>query len=502
MKKTIVSLLSLGAITLTSHADVKLPAIFSDHMVLQRDAKVPIWGWADPGEKITVSIAGQKAGTTTGKNGQWRVDLEPMIPGQTHTLTVKGKNTVTAKDVLIGDVWLGSGQSNMAMRVASSNDYDKEKQEANHPGIRMFTVSSGTALEPAADCRGKWVICSPDTVGGFSATAYFFGRELHDKLNVPVGLINSSVGGTPIEAWISRSAQHAAPRLTKLISQVETQAGNYDPAANQKRYDTQLAAWKTKAAAAKKSGKRAPRKPRAPQQPQLGSGYPGALFNGKINPLVPFALKGGIWYQGERNSVPTGAELYRHQLPVLIKDWRTRWGQGDFPFAWVQLPNYETATRDWPTIRESMLVSLKVPNTGMAITIDVGDPKDIHPKNKQAVGLRLAVWALGKVYGFPIATSGPLATKHWQQGSGIIVTFDHTNEGLVPKGGKLTGFELANAKGEWHPANASIDGESVLVTSAKVKAPTAVRYAWSNNPVCNLYNGAGLPASPFRLGSK
>ncbi len=491
--------LSLITLSLSAHADVKLPAIFSDHAVLQRDAKVPVWGRADPGEKISVAIAGQVATATTGKDGKWRVELSPMIPGHTHTMTVKGKNTLTVKDVLIGDVWLASGQSNMAMKVFASNNPDEEKAAANYPRIRMFTVSSSTALEPQEDCKGSWAVCSPVTVGTFSATAYFFGRELHDKLNVPIGLINSSVGGTPIESWTSHSAQKKSKALTSLMSQLETQVSNYDPEAEQEKYKTALTTWEKRAARAKADGKKAPRKPRSPVKPQLGTAYPGALFNGKIAPLIPYALKGAIWYQGERNSGPGAAELYRHQLPLLISDWRTRWGQGDFPFAWVQLPNFSAATRDWPTIRESMLMTLKVPNTGMAITIDVGDPKDIHPKNKQAVGKRLAMWALGDVYKFDIATSGPLPEKHAITDDKVTVTFQHTNGGLTAKGDALTGFELADANGKWHPAVAEIAGINVIIQSADVKQPQAVRYAWSDNPVCNLYNGEGLPASPFRL---
>ncbi len=500
MKKSVSILFASLTLGLSTRADVKLPAIFSDHMVLQRDAEVPVWGWAAPGEKVTVSIAGQTANATAGKDGKWQVDLAPMIPGRTHTLTVQGKNTLTMKDVLIGDVWLGSGQSNMAMKVFASNDPEKEKTVANYPRIRMFTVSSSTALEPQEDCRGSWAVCSPVTVGAFSATAYFFGRELHDKLNVPIGLINSSVGGTPIESWTSLAAQKRNKELTPLMSQLETQVSNYNPAEEKIKFEKALAAWEGRAAKAKAAGKKAPRKPRLAGPPMLNSAYPGALFNGKISPLVPYALKGAIWYQGERNSGPGNAELYRHQLPLLISDWRTRWALGDFPFAWVQLPNFNAAARDWPTIRESMLLTLKTPNTGMAITIDVGDPKDIHPKNKQAVGKRLAMWALGDVYKFDIATSGPLPEKLAIKDGKVTVTFDHTNGGLRAKEGELKGFEIAGADGKWHPAKASVHHEICVVAhSDQVKDPKAIRYAWSDNPTCNLYNGAKLPASPFRL---
>lgn len=500
MKSSSLFLLASLTTALSLHADVRLPAIFSDHAVLQRDARVPVWGWADPGEQITVTIAGQTVSTITGDHGRWRVELAPMIPGHTHTLTVKGKNTLAVKDVLIGDVWLGSGQSNMAMKVFAANDPDREKASADHPRIRMFTVSSSTALEPREDCQGSWAVCSPVTVGTFSATLYFFGRELHERLNVPVGLINSSVGGTPIESWTSMAAQRRGKELQPLLAQFETQVAGHDPAAEQKKFEAALAAWEKRAAKAKADGQKTPRKPRPPVAPRINTAYPGALFNGKIAPLIPYALKGAIWYQGERNSGPGNAGLYRHQLPLLINDWRARWGRGDFPFAWVQLPNFNAAARDWPTIRESMLMTLKVPNTGMAITIDVGDPKDIHPKNKQAVGHRLAQWALGDVYGFNVATSGPLPGRHQIKGNMITVTFKHADGGLQGKGGVLAGFELAGGDGKWHPATAAVQGETVVVKSKAVPEPVSIRYAWADNPVCNLYNGAGLPASPFRLG--
>lgn len=308
------------AVGIPLHADVKLPTIFSDHMVLQRDTSVPVWGWADPGEKVEVKIAGQSAAATADDQGNWRIDLANLVPGHTHTLTVSGKNRMQIKDVLIGDVWLGSGQSNMGMRVGSSNDVETEKANANYPRVRMFTVASGTALTPQQNCKGSWQVCSPKTVVSFSATAYFFGRRLHQNLNVPIGLINSSVGGTPIESWTSMDAQQKTPKLHPLLAKSAQQAKAFDPKNAKAQYDKQFKSWTTRAAAAKAAGKRAPRKPRTPSRPELSSAYPSALFNGKINPLIPFAIKGAVWYQGERNSMPDGpAELYRVQLPVLVR---------------------------------------------------------------------------------------------------------------------------------------------------------------------------------------
>ncbi|MGK0199260.1 MAG: sialate O-acetylesterase [Yoonia sp.] len=497
--KHLLAMAGMLAVGIPLHADVKLPTIFSDHMVLQRDTSVPVWGWADPGEKVEVKIAGQSAAATADDQGNWRIDLANLVPGHTHTLTVSGKNRMQIKDVLIGDVWLGSGQSNMGMRVGSSNDVETEKANANYPRVRMFTVASGTALTPQQNCKGSWQVCSPKTVVSFSATAYFFGRRLHQNLNVPIGLINSSVGGTPIESWTSMDAQQKTPKLHPLLAKSAQQAKAFDPKNAKAQYDKQFKSWTTRAAAAKAAGKRAPRKPRTPSRPELSSAYPSALFNGKINPLIPFAIKGAVWYQGERNSMPDGpAELYRVQLPVLVKDWRNRWSQGNFPFAWVQLPNY-VSTRDWPMIRESMLLSLRTPNTGMAITIDVGDPKDIHPKNKQAVGHRLAQWALAKVYGFAISPSGPIAAARQIKAGTVTVKFDHAEGGLHAKGGKLTGFEIKDTTGKWHPASATAEKSEVTVSSDAVTHAAGVRYAWANDPECSLYNGEDLPASPFRF---
>ncbi|MEN9573556.1 MAG: hypothetical protein RL514_1411 [Verrucomicrobiota bacterium] len=478
-------------------AEVKLPAIFGDHMVLQRDTAVPVWGTAAPGEEVTVSIAGQTATAKAGADGKWFVKLTKLAAAGPHTLTVKGANTLTFSDVLVGEVWLGSGQSNMAMTVNRAKDYEAEQAAAKFPQIRMFTEASSAANSAQSEGKGKWVVCAPESVGGFSATAYFFGREIHKALNVPVGLINSSVGGTPIESWIAPEAQKASPELKGFFETQAKAARPVDPEKAKAKFEQDTAAWKEAAKKAKADGKPAPKRPVDPTALAERKGNVGGLFNGKISPLIPYAMRGALWYQGEANSSPDKAAFYHAQLALLVTDWRARWGY-DFPFAWVQLPNFSGAGRDWPLVREAMLQTLALPKTGMAITIDIGEEKDIHPKNKQDVGRRLAAWALGTVYGQKVATSGPLPAGHQVRGSEVVLSFKHTDGGLVAKGGELKGFVIAGEDKQWKPAQARIEGDKVIVTSTDVKQPTAVRYAWENWPTCNLYNGAGLPASPFR----
>ncbi|HEY5311990.1 MAG TPA: sialate O-acetylesterase [Pirellulales bacterium] len=490
-------LMTLGAAA--ARADVKLPGIFSDHMVLQASAAVPVWGWAEPGENVAVSVAGQSLACQADKDGKWIVKLNQLKPtAEPQTLTVKGKNTVIVSDVLVGEVWLASGQSNMAFLVNRGLNAEEEKSAAHYPGLRMFTVTRSPQRTPQADCSGRWEVCGPETVGNFSAVAYFFGRDLHQRLGIPVGVINSSYGGTDIAAWTSQEAQSKSPELQGQIDKWLSSDAAYDPAQAKATYEKQLAAWKTKVRQAKAAGKPAPRKPRQQAQPARDPNFPTNLYNGMIAPLIPYSLRGAIWYQGEHNTSRLElAELYGQQLPLLVEDWRSRWGS-DFPFAWVQLPNLDR--KDFrPLVRDAMLQSLRVKNTGMAVTIDIGEPGDNHPKNKQEVGRRLALWALGTVYGQKVpATSGPLPAGHKTRGSEVVLSFTHTDGGLVAKGGELRGFQIAGADKVWKPAQAKIDGADVIVGNPDVKQPVAVRYAWAGNPDCNLYNGAGLPASPFR----
>ena len=485
----------------STRADVKLPAIFSDHMVLQRDVAAPVWGWADPGEQITVNIGGQSASATADISGNWKIILGKLSAGGPLTLTIAGQNSIVIQDVLVGEVWLGSGQSNMQLSVNDVTNAWREKAAATFPQIRMFTVARRPAVTPQTNCEGSWVICTPETVGNFSATAYFFGRELHQQLAVPVGLIHASWGATPIETWTSMPKQASLPALDPVLKQWQaTLRIPYDETKAQAQYAHALAIWTTNAEALKQAGKTVPPKPQKKGDPRLDKNYPANLFNGMINPIIPYAIRGAIWYQGENNTANSWAALYAIQLPLMIQDWRERWHQGDFPFAWVQLPNYAPQNNgaNWPVIRECMLQSLAVTNTGMAITMDVGDPVNIHPKNKQAVGHRLALWAFAKVYGQPVPYSGPLPAANQIKGNEVIISFTHTDGGLIAQGGDLTGFVIAGDDHHWTPAKARIQGDQVIVSSPEVKSPQAVRYAWAANPACNLFNGAGLPASPFR----
>ncbi len=457
MKQTI-SLLATLLFAPLQAADLKLAAVLCDHMVLQREKPVPVWGWADVGENVTVEFAGQKKSTVADASGKWQVKLDPLTASAESrslvVLTANSERKIEVVDVLVGEVWLGSGQSNMALRVSGARDYGSEQTTANFPLIRTFNEASKTSAKMSADANGKWVVCAPETVGTFSATLYFFGRELHRELNVPVGLIHSSVGGSPIESWIAAEIQPAQ--------------------------------WKKAAIAIPK--------------PAAGAKEPniGGLFNGKIAPLIPYALRGVLWYQGEANTLPGRSQFYQDQLTLLVTDWRKRWSE-ELPFAWVQLPNFNRPGEGWSLVREAMLKTLRLPRTGMAIAVDLGDANDIHPKNKQDVGHRLALWALGAVYQRKVsATSGPLPAGHEIKGNQVIVAFKHTEGGLVSKNGGLTGFLIAGDNQQWKPAQAEIDGEKVIISSPEVAKPVAARYAWAAVAECNLFNGSGLPASPFR----
>lgn len=471
-------------------------------MVLQREDSVPIWGWADHGEEITATVAGQSQTTKAGADGKWMVKFSNLAANDATTLTIKGKNTITIQDVLIGEVWLGSGQSNMVMLVKNTLDAEKEQEAADLPMIRLFTETSNASNEAQTIGEGQWVACSPTSVATFSAALYFFGREVHQTLKTPVGLIVSAVGGTPIESWIDAKTQQDSAALKPLMAKAEPPKDAAALKIAAERYQKALAKWKEDAAKARAAKLPLPRQPRDPVATNQKKGNVGGLFNGKIAPLIPYAIRGALWYQGEANSSPDKAPFYRHQLALLINDWRARWGN-EFPFAWVQLAGFAGPGRDWPTVREGMRETLSLPKTGMAVAIDIGDEKDIHPKNKKEVGHRLALWALGTVYKREVpATSSPLPLSHEIRGNEISVRFAHANKGLISKDGDLLGFEIAGADGQWKLAKGKIDGDQVILSSAEVTAPTAVRYAWANFPKCNLYSGAGLPASPFQIPSK
>lgn len=482
-------------------ADVRLPAVISDNVVLQRGAKVPIWGWAEPGEQVTVGVSWHTMqwSVRADEQGKWRFEMTPPEAGGPYEMTIRGKNTVTISNILVGEVWVGSGQSNMQWTVRHSANAEQEIAAANYPNIRLFTVERKVADQPQSDCVGNWESCSPETVGDFSAVAYFFGRELHKELSVPIGLIHTSWGGTPAEAWTSREVLEAEPDAGPILQRYDDAVAKYPQA--KKEYEEKLAEWKEAVQEAKAEGKNPPRRPGAP----FGPGHPhspAGLYNAMIAPLIPYGIAGAIWYQGESNA--GRAYQYRKLFPAMIANWRRDWGRGNFPFLFVQLANFmatkpEPGDSEWAELREAQLLTLALPNTGMAVIIDIGEANDIHPKNKQDVGKRLAFWALAQTYGRKLVYSGPLYKSMQVEGSRVTLHFDHVGSGLVASGGEpLKGFAIAGADRKFVWADAKIDGDTVVVSSDQVAEPAAVRYAWADNPVCNLYNKEGLPASPFR----
>lgn len=602
-----------------------LPAILGDHAVVQSGGSVPVWGWAKPGARVTVVLAGQERKVAAGKDGRWRAVFNPVTAGPVGDLTASdGKATVVSRDLLAGEVWVCSGQSNMQWSVGSSRDSATEIQAARFPAIRLFQQEQRLSDTPVADTRGRWQVCTPESVKDFSAVGYFFGRELHRTLNVPVGLINASWGGTNVETWMDRDTLRAAPggkdtldrwaamkkkdgamisgdwrleaRDFELV-EVGNSATPLDPVPDGRRW---LEAWAGSGAtitftstgrdlavvrvAMEPSGwAHASRRigedgkpvdaskftairmkvrghgrwtirlsagdvqpwegyssapfpvkktwttveiPFAPlkqpdwawQRPlnpaaltrldllaQSATGpneIPGGLFNAEIHPLLPHAIRGAIWYQGESNA--WAGQRYEKLFTAMVKGWRTAWGLPDLAFHWVQLANFMQVSEvaqdsDWAELRESQVKSLALPHTGMAVIIDAGEAEDIHPKDKQTVGKRLALSALAKTYGMELEDSGPVFDRMTVNGATVTLRFTHTTGGMSAcRGGPVTGFSIAGADRKFVKATATIRGDTVEVTAAGVANPVAVRYAWANNPVCNLINGQGLPAGPFR----
>lgn len=495
-------ILVVAVFALNAWAEVTLPALFCDNMVLQREAKVPVWGWADPGEKVTVEFADQKETAKAGKDGKWMVWLKPMEanakPGVLK-ITRNNQSPITINQILVGDVWLCSGQSNMEMKVKGCNDAEAEIANGKYPAIRHFKVAKNPTTEPQKDCSGDWEVCTQETVGDFTAVGYFFGRKLHKELGIPVGLINSSWGGTRIEPWTA--PKYLRCKMAKeYVETMEDKAEEYDPEKAKQQYERHLQLVKE---GKWKGGK----KPRLRQSVKDSQQWPSSLYNGMINPLLPYGIKGAIWYQGESNTRGYDfAYEYRYMLSDMIKNWRKDWDY-DFPFFFVQLPGFRAPQTQpveidntWAIIRESfMYVSKNVKNTGMAITIEIGDTNNIHPKNKQDVGKRLALQALKRVYDKDIVCSGPVYRKHKIRDGKVIIWFDHIGSGLACRGDKLERFAIAGKDQNFVWADAVIDGDTVVVSSDSVKEPKSARYAWAQNPEgCNLYNKEGLPASPFR----
>jgi sialate O-acetylesterase len=484
------------------HADVKLPSIFGDHMVLEHGIAVPVWGTAAAGEAVTIACGNQKVETRAGSDGRWQVRLAPLGAGGPIELTVAGTNTITFRDVLVGEVWVCSGQSNMQMSVRSSANPEQEIAQAAYPNIRLFSVARVVAQAPRTDTEGSWSVCSPQTIPDFSAVAYFFGRDVHKALNVPIGLIHTSWGGTPAESWTTRETLDSYPEFEPIMTRWAKIAADYPEA--MKRYKEQRDAWDKAVDKAKAEGKPAPPQPGGPPMGPDHPHWPAGLYNGMIAPIVPYAIKGAIWYQGESNA--GRAYQYRSLFPAMIRDWRDRWGQGDFPFLFVQLANFmavkaEPGDSAWAELREAQTMTLALARTGMAVAIDIGDANDIHPKNKQEVGRRLALAAQGIGGGKDIVDSGPIFEHAAVEGNRIRLHFTDVGGGLACRGDALAGFAIAGQDRKFVWAQAAIDGDTVVAWSEKVPEPVAVRYAWADNPVCNLFNKANLPATPFRTDS-
>lgn len=483
----ILPLVSLTAVP--ALADVSLTNIFSDHMVLQRDQANKVWGKATPGEKVTVKIADQSLSTTADDAGLWQVMLEPLPVGEALELVVSGANNeLRIADVLVGEVWICSGQSNMQWSVANSTNADLERLTAKNPQLRMINFPQVGTQEPVwQHPKSQWKVCTPENVSGFSAVGYFFGRQLQETLDVPVGLINNAWGGSACEAWISRENLEAAGEYSKMLQQ----------------YDDMAAQAKTLSEKQDRT---------AEEQKQLdninralsGNHRPGNIYNGVLKSHLGYGIRGSIWYQGESNA--SRAYQYRDLFPLMISSWRDEWGQGDFPFYWVQLADFmqekpEPAESAWAELREAQTMTMaKLDHTGEAVIIDIGEGKDIHPKNKVEVGMRLARLALANDYGIEIANRSPQYKSMEKSGNKIILTFDHIDGGWRPFDTKdPVGFAIAGEDKKFVWADAKIlDDKRIEVSSAAVADPVAVRYAWADNPVCNMYDAAGLPLTPFR----
>jgi sialate O-acetylesterase len=474
----------------------RLASLFTDHLVLQRGVRVPVWGAARPGQHITVSFRDQRVEVVTGGDGRWTAHLAPLAPGGPFELVASGAATVTLHDVLVGEVWLASGQSNMAFPLELSAGASGAIAAAARPRLRLFTVPRDVADAPRATHGGRWDVASPETAARFSAVAYHFGRELEETLGVPVGLINASSAGSPAEAFMSPAALRSDPAFASIFTTWATKVAEHR--AEIDRFEPVWQAWRAEADRAIAAGVPFPAMPIGPEGPRHHY-HPSSLHHAMLSPLAPYALRGVLFYQGEGN-VDRAAQ-YGALFPALIGDVRALFGEPALPFLFAQLASYgeDAGESERAALREAQRLALSVPGTSMAVTIDVGDPHDVHPKNKAAVGHRLALAARAEVYGEAIESSGPLYASMTVEGGALRLRFRHAGGGLVAqRGGPLRGFAVAGADGLFARAEAAIDGDTVVVSRRDQPAPRSVRYAWADSPDANLGNGAGLPASPFR----
>jgi sialate O-acetylesterase len=486
--------LAICVVSTSLQAEPRLASVITDHAVLQRDVPIHLWGEASPAEKITISFHGQSVATTANDLGLWDAWLKPEAAGGPFTLTIHGSSELTRSDLLVGDVWFASGQSNMEMPLAGFppdahiTNAEQEIAQADLPQVRLLRVEKQASDSPLSGFSGVWQPCTPATARDFSAVAYFFAREISRREHIPIGVIDSSWGGTPIDSWISLDALSADASLMPAFA---ARAHFADKQTNlslvesaEKRADGEAAAHNLP-------------KPHHSWHPNPMSWIPAGLYNGMVAPFTPYAIKGFLWYQGETDSASDRADLYAKLLPTLIADWRRQWGQGNLPFLFVQISSFESPEENWGIIRDSQRRALAVANTGMAVTLDIGQRDNVHPPDKQTVGARLALAGRAVAYGETgLEFSGPLYRQTTREGSTLEVWFDHA-EGLHSSSGELKGFEVAGPDGHFVSATAKVQGVSVLVSSPEVTAPVQVRYAWPGFTDANLYNAVPLPASTF-----
>ncbi len=495
---------TLGLATVAAGAEVRLPKVISAHGVLQRDRPIHIWGWSEPGACVAVRFHAQTTEGCADRVGAWSVYLAPEKAGGPFTLEVQekaGGAEVSIGDLLVGDVWLASGQSNMQMPLKGFGpdtpvrDGAKEIAAAAHPRLRLLLVPNKGSAYPLDDTPASWTTCTPQTAADFSAIAYFFGREISEKEDVPIGLIDTSWGGTPIESWISLGAIGRDAALMPLFLSRARFAERFAEGA------PEIAAEQRETAEAKRHGKPAPHFPWHPSAEE--SWNPGYLFNAMIAPFTPFSVRGFLWYQGEANTDPERVALYAHEMRTMIRDWRERWGEGELPFLYAQISSFNSPGESWGQLRDEQRQVLDVRGTAMAVTLDVGAAGNVHPPDKQTVGHRLALGARAEAFGEAVEWRGPTPTSWYRDGKGARVWFAHA-EGLHASSGEVRGFEVAGTDGVFHPATARIAGDSITLTSEAVPEPRTVHYAWSPATDANLVNGAGLPTSTFaeRLDSR
>ena len=497
-------LLLLLALAPAVHAELRLPAIIGDHMVLQQNLPNPLWGWDAPGTQVTVTFAGQTKSTQAGPDGKWTVKLDPVPANERpQTLTITGTEKKEIQDVLVGEVWMCSGQSNMGFTLAGDWKGDLEAAASRLPNLRLIKVPQVGTQELQNDFRGQWRASTPETARNFSAVGFYFGRYVHLILGVPVGLIDNAWGGSAAEAWVRRESLERDARFKPLMESTAKQEAWLQSEKAKADYEAQLAKWRDSVETAKAEQRPAPRRPSSPFDWLTGNARPGNIFCGVLNPTLGYGLKGVIWYQGESNA--GRAWEYAALFPFLIEQWRKEWNQGDFPFYWVQLANFmarrpEPGESSWAELRESQTKTLKLPNTGQAVIIDLGEGKDIHPKNKYDVAARLARWALVKDYGMKFPYRSPEFKGMEISGNKALLTFDCFGSRLRPFDvEQAIGFAVCGEDKVWHWAKGAVRGKDrVEVWSDDVASPIAVRYAWADNPECNLFSNDGLPLTPFR----